>query len=179
MKNKVPFCLGFFALLLSLNILGQDQGKQSIELAQLTVEQKLDRAVRNVTGNYLAGIAYAKSMGKTPEDFGRFYADLFSFAWADIKGKGPESFVQNWYRFLQTDRNSQFVILIASETEIKAKMTVYGISTLRALPDIGVTIDDYVKFCGTWSGILADNAGLDYNQELVGEWIVFTVSVKK
>jgi hypothetical protein len=162
-----------------MKLSGQGQENLKIELVQLTEEQKLDRAVRNVTCNFLTGIAYAKALGNTPEDFGKFYADLFSFAWDNIKGKGPEAFVQNWYRLLQTDKNSQFKIVNASKNEITAQMSVYGLTTFKALPDLGVTLDEYAIFLATWSGIAANNAGLDYYQKLKGDWIEFKVSVKK
>lgn len=58
-------------------------------------------------------------------------------------------------------------------------MTVYGISTFKALPDLGVSLEEYVKFHRTWSSVAAERLGLKYSQELQGEWIVFTVSGMK
>jgi hypothetical protein len=152
---------------------------QIIQLPQLSLEQKLDRSVRNTTGRDIAGIAYAKSLGKTPEDFGKYIGEHTAFFWADIKGKGSVPFVQYWYRFLQTDRNSKMEILSVSEKSVKAKMTVYGEANIKALADLGVTIEEYASFYGKYSETLADYLGLEYKQKFEDGWIVFSVTEKK
>jgi hypothetical protein len=152
---------------------------QIIQLPQLSLEQKLVRSVRNTTGRDIAGIAYAKSMGKTPEDFGRYLGEHTAFFWADIKGKGSVPFVQYWYRFLQTDTNSKMEIISVSEKTVKAKMTVYGETNLKALADLGVTIEEYASFYGKYSETLAEYLGLEYKQKFEDGWIVFSVTEKK
>ena len=152
---------------------------QIIQLPQLSLEQKLDRSVRNTTGRDIAGIAYVKSFGKTPEDFGKYIGEHTAFFWADIKGKGSVPFVQYWYRFLQTDRNSKMEILSVSEKSVKAKMTVYGETNLKSYSDLGVTIEEYASFYGKYSETLADYLGLEYKQKFEDGWIVFSVTEKK
>jgi hypothetical protein len=152
---------------------------QIIQLPQLSLEQKLDRSVRNTTGRDIAGIAYAKSMGKTPEDFGKYIGEHTAFFWADIKGKGSVPFVQYLYRFLQTDRNSKMEILSVSEKSVKAKMTVYGETNIKALADLNVTIEEYASFYGKYLETLADYLGLEYKQKFEDGWIVFSVAEKE
>jgi hypothetical protein len=152
---------------------------QIIQLPQLSLEQKLDRSVRNTTGRDIAGIAYAKSLGKTPEDFGKYIGENTAFFWADIKGKGSVPFVQYWYRFLQTDTNSKMEIISVSEKTVKAKMTVYGETNLKAFADLGVTIEEYASFYGKYSEALAEYLGLEYKQKFEDGWIVFSVIEKK
>ena len=152
---------------------------QIIQLPQLSLEQKLDRSARNTTTRDIVGIAYAKSLGKTPEDFGKYIGEHTAFFWGDIKGKGSVPFVQYWYRFLQTDRNSKMEILSVSEKSVKAKMTVYGETNIKALADLGVTIDEYASFYGKYSETLADYLGLEYKQKYEDGWIVFSVTEKK
>jgi hypothetical protein len=74
-------------------------------------------------------------------------------------------FVQYWYRFLQTDKNSKMEIIIVSEKTVKAKMTVYGETNIKALSDLGVTLEEYANFYGKYSGTLADHLGLKYEQK--------------
>jgi hypothetical protein len=152
---------------------------QIFQLPQLSLEQKLDRSVRNTTGRDIAGIAYAKSLGKTPEDFGKYIGENTAFFWADIKGKGSVPFVQYWYRFLQTDTNSKMEIISVSEKTVKAKMTVYGETNLKAFADLGVTIEEYASFYGKYSEALAEYLGLEYKQKFEDGWIVFSVTEKK
>jgi hypothetical protein len=104
--NKHPHILAYLFIL--CNAHAQDL---KLDLISLTEEQKENLAVRNITGNLLAGIAYAKAMGMTPEDFGKFYGNRFSFAWTNINVKRPKAYVQNLYRLLQTERDFQFEII--------------------------------------------------------------------
>jgi hypothetical protein len=150
-----------------------------IQLPQLTIEQKLDRASRNISSREIVAIAYAKSLGKNAEDFGKFYGDKTAFFWADIKGKGAVPFVQYWYRFLQIDKNSKMEIISVSEKTVKAKMTVYGETNLKSYSDIGVTLEEYASFYGKLAETLADYLGLDYKQKFEDGWIVFSVTEKK
>jgi hypothetical protein len=177
--KRIVIAVCVVVFILSFSILAQEKKEQSIELPQLNLEQKLDRSVRNTISRDIVSIAFAKSMGKTPEDYGKFIGGLTAFFWADIKGKGPVPFVQYWYRFLQTDRYSKMEILSVSKTSVKAKMTVYGETYIRALADLGVTIDEYASYYGKYTEILADSLGLEYKQKLEGDWIVFTVTEKK
>ena len=150
-----------------------------IQLPQLSIEQKLDRASRNISSREIVAIAYAKSLGKSAEDFGKFIGENTAFLWADIKGKGVVPFVQYWYRFLQTDKNSKMEIVSVSEKAIKAKMTVYGETNLKSYSDLGVTLEEYAGFYGEYAETLADYLGLEYKQKFEDGWIVFTVTEKK
>jgi len=152
---------------------------QIIQLPQLSLEQKLERSARNTTTRDIVGIAYAKSLGKTPEEFGKYIGEHTAFFWADIKDKGSVPFVQYWYRFLQTDKNSKMEILSVSEKSVKAKMTVYGETNIKALSDLGVTIEEYASFYGKYSETLAEYLGLEYKQKFEDGWIVFSVTEKK
>jgi hypothetical protein len=171
-----------FLLLCTNGIQAQITGvklDQSIQLPQLSLEQKLERSARNTTTRDIVGIAYAKSLGKTPEDFGRYIGEHTAFFWGDIKGKGSVPFIQYWYRFLQTDRNSKMEILSVSEKSVKARMTVYGETNIKALSDLGVTLEEYANFYGKYSETLADYLGLEYKQKFEDGWIVFSVTEKK
>jgi hypothetical protein len=66
-----------------------------------------------------------------------------------------------------------------SKTSVKAKMTVYGVTHVRAFADLGVTVEEYASYLGKFSEMLADYVGLEYKQILEGDWIVFTVTEKK
>jgi hypothetical protein len=170
-----------FLLLCSIGIQGQTtQTKHSqIELPQLSLEQKLERSSRNTSSREIVAIAYAKSLGKTPEDFGKFIGERTAFFWADIKGKGPVPYVQYWYRYLQTDINSKMEIISVSEKTVKAKMTVYGETNLKSYSDLGVTLEEYARFYGKYAETLADYLGLEFMQKFEDGWIVFTVTDKK
>ena len=50
---------------------------------------------------------------------------------------------------------------------------------LKALADLGVTIEEYASFYGKYSETLADYLGLEYKQKFENGWIVFSVTEKK
>jgi hypothetical protein len=62
---------------------------------------------------------------------------------------------------------------------VKAKMTVYGETNIKALADLGVTTEEYANFYGKYSETLADSLGLEYKQKFEDGWIVFSVTEKK
>jgi hypothetical protein len=173
--------IAVFLLLSSIRIKGQTTqvNLNQIELPQLSIEQKLERSARNTSSREIVAIAYAKSLGKSAEDFGKFIGEKTAFFWADIKGKGAVSFVQYWYRFLQTDKNSKMEIIGVSEKTVKAKMTVYGETNLKSYSDLGITLEEYASFYGKYAETLADYLGLEFKYNFEDGWIVFTVSEKK
>ena len=179
MKRSAWMTIVLVICVLSISLTAQEKEGQKIDFPQLTLEQKLDRAVRNVNGRDLGGIAYAKSLGKTAADFGKFQGQLTAYLWADIKGKGPIPFVQYWSRFVQTDINSHMEVLKATKTSVEARMTVYGEKNLKSLASLGVTAEEYATYYGAMSEALADFLGLDYRQKFENGWMVFSVSDKK
>ena len=154
-------------------------GQMTIDLPQLSVDERLDRAVRNLTGSFLGAIAFAKSMGKSAEDYGQFYGELTWPFWASIKDAGPGPFVQNLARFLRTDPALHVEILEASDTEVKGMATVYGSTHLENFEDLGATVEEYVAYWRSYWGILAERLGLSYEQAFEGSLITFSVARKQ
>ena len=87
MRNKVSvFVLVCLAVsLCASNILVQAE-EQIIDWIQLTVDQKWNRATHNYDLALIYGIAYSKSLGRTPENFGKFVGDLVALKWEGIEG---------------------------------------------------------------------------------------------
>jgi hypothetical protein len=54
----------------------EETSQQRIDWIPLSVDQKWSRATYNYDLALMCGIAYAESMGQTPEDFGRFVGGL-------------------------------------------------------------------------------------------------------
>ena len=154
-----------------------DSGQaMEIKLSALTPEQALNRAVRNTVGRDICAIAYAKSIGRTAADVGRFIGTLTASYWADIEGKGPGAFAQHLHRFLQTDPTLTFEILTSSKTSVTARHNIYGRSVVELLAPIGVTLEEYVCYYGKQFEAVAEYLGLNYKQELATDWILLNVS---
>jgi len=83
---------------------------------------------------------------------------------------------------LQQFRNFKLEILNVSERSIEARMKgfgIYGVDDLEEFSEVGVTVDDYMRFFEKIWEVTADSLGLEYAQEIEGDWTVFTVTEKK
>ncbi|MCX6029174.1 MAG: hypothetical protein NT169_07700 [Chloroflexi bacterium] len=154
--------------------------KKTIELPRLTLEQKWQTAEENLIYFVVSGIAFAKSMGKSPEDFGTFAGVIaVTPSWGKDEGKGPQALVAGISRNKQQFRDFQLEILSESETMVEAKMKGFGENDVRHWLEPGVTVDDYLRFFDRKWIAIADHLGLEYKQRVEGDWIVFTVTEKR
>ncbi|MBI3360977.1 MAG: hypothetical protein HY023_07690 [Chloroflexi bacterium] len=154
-------------------------GNKMIELPQLTIEQKWKTAESNLIYFVVSGIAYAKSRGASPEDFGTFAGNVAVPSWKKHSGKGPQVLVEGISGNKQQFRDFQLEILGASETTIEARMKGFGENDVRDWTEPGVTVDDYIRFFEKKWEAIADSLGLEYKQRVEGDWTVFTVTQKK
>jgi hypothetical protein len=145
-------------------------------LPQLTLEQKWETAESNLIYFVVCGIAYAKSRGASPEEFGAFAGNIAS--WEEARGKGPQALVEGISWNKQQFRNFQMEILSESQSSITARMKGFGEDAIRRRKGSTVTVDDYLRFFEKKWQAIARNLGLEYKQEIAGDWIVFTVSGK-
>ncbi len=151
----------------------------TIDLPQLTVEQKWRTAEGNLIYFIVSGIAYAKSLGNTSDDFGTFAGIIATPYWKQAQGRGPLALVEGISENKQQFRDFQLEILSASEQKIEARMKGFGENDIRDWPEPRVTVDEYFRFFEKKWIAIADYLGLEYNQRAEGDWIVFTVYNKK
>jgi hypothetical protein len=150
-----------------------------VELPQLTLEEKWRKAESNLIYFVVSGIAYAKAKGESPEAYGTFAGEVAAPSWEEVKGEGPRALVEGIAWNKQQFHNFQIEILSESETAIEARMKGFGEDDVREWPEPGVTVDDYARFFEKKWEAIADYLGLEYEQEVEGEWTVFTVADKK
>lgn len=150
-----------------------------VELPQLTLEQKWRTAESNLIYFVVSNIAYAKSKGESPEDFGTFAGDVAAPSWEEDKGKGPQALVEGISWNKQQFHNFQMEILSESETAIEARMKGFGEDTIIERPEPLVTEADYIRFFEKKWEAIASYLELEYKQRSEGDWIVFTVSAKR
>ncbi|MBD3225858.1 MAG: hypothetical protein GF313_14110 [Caldithrix sp.] len=168
-----------FIICLSVNCYSQtseEKEDQKIKLKKLYLEQKLQRSVMNLAAILTCGIAYAKSQGETPEDYGKFVGDILAASWKGSKGKGISAFVKGMYLNFQSDRNCKWEIVNNSENSVTVKMNRFGDETVKYYAYAGVTPQEYDRTMGKLMEAITDYLGFDYEQELEGDQIVFTVS---
>ena len=167
--------------ILSSFIISQEKDVEKIELPQLKIEQKWHVARNNLTALSMAGIAFAKSLGKTPEDFGKFYGELVASTY-ESRVKNVKEFVQlidTFGQIFYSEReNYKIEILNESKNSVDGKMSIPAAYPLKYWTDPGVTVEEYMRYWGKYLAVAAEHTEMEYKQRLEGDWVYFTVSKK-
>ncbi len=124
-------------LIVSGILLAQGNNSPKEELRKLTVEEKLDAAVSNSMSYMIMGISYAKSLGKTPEEFARHSAEMIIPAYQFLRGKRPFDMIDIMNRVQQTDKSFVMEIDESTDSILKGRMTLFGINNVKAARGIG------------------------------------------
>lgn len=168
----------FLILILAGSLLPQDnrgQAEQGIVLPVLKQKGRMNRAIGNLKSFTLTGIAYAKSLGKTPEDYGKFAGELYAPFWTVRKGSVAQ-IVRGIYFNRQMNRNFKLEILSESETSVKARWKEW--IDLKGNTGMGVTGEEYARFLGKIYETISNHLELEWQQEFEDDWLVFTVTIK-
>jgi hypothetical protein len=181
MKNSKIIGTTITFLILSIFVVPQEKNAGKIELPQLKIEQKWHVARNNLTALSMAAIAFAKSLEKTPEDFGEFYAELTASTY-EAGVKSAKEFVQAINvlgQIFYSDREDYKIeILSESEASVEGRMSIPAAYPLKYWTDPGVTVDEYLRYWGKLWAVTAEHCGMEYKQKLEGDWVHFTVSKK-
>jgi hypothetical protein len=182
MRNErmIGVFLAFFVL--SSFPLCQEKNAEKIELPQLKIEQKWHLARNNLTSLSMATIAFAKSLGKTPENFGEFYAELTASTY-EPRVKSVKEFVQALnvlgQIFYSEKEDYKIEILSESEISVEGRMSIPAAYPLKYWSDPGVTVEEYIRYWGKYWAVTAGHIGMEYKQKFEGDWVYFTVSKKE
>lgn len=121
-------------------------------------------------------ILYAKSLGKSPEDIGKFFAERAKKEWgADIKYEDLQNVIVNNFRDI-TPKNG-FTILEEDSDHVVFTSTgmVPNLKKNGTLNE--VTYEEYLKLGETFWAQVGDHAGADFKEEITDQGL--TVSVSK
>ena len=151
--------------------------KQEIELPKLTLEQKWETAESNLLYFIACGITYAKSKGETAADFGTWAGFVACPFWKKNDSITPATLVEGISWNKQQFKDFQMEVLEVNKSMIKGRMRNFG-NKYFVENDFGITEDEYIRFFDKKWVAIAQCIGLDYKQEVDGDWIYFTVSQK-
>lgn len=164
-------------LILSGLILAQEGRTTKDELRKLTTEEKLDVAVSSSMSYMIMGISYAKSLGKTPEEFAEHSAKLVIPAYQFLRGKRPFEMIDIMNRVQQTDKNFVMEINESNDSSLTGRMTLFGVDNIKAARSAGgVTEDDCYRFYNKFVQALSAGIGFDYEYSVKGDWIEFKLT---
>jgi hypothetical protein len=126
--------------------------------------------------NLINSINYAKSLGKSVEDFASFTGDQFKTSWNIASGFNGfvNGILSNWRPIVPMgelkiqERDDNHIIFSASKM----------FTGLKTGPQYNVTYDDYLTFYRVACEKIADYMGAIYKQETTQDGILVTISKK-
>lgn len=127
------------------------------------------------------GIAYAKKMGKTPEEYGRFVGELFAPSWEDTREKkpGPEYFAKFYYSHMSAYPDFEMDVLEVDSDSVRFKHNRPYRSYFENEDMFGVTIDEYEAFMKASNEPISGYLNMNIELELDGDWMVVTMTRKQ
>jgi len=182
MRNKKIVGTILAVFIISSFIISQEKNAEKIELPQMKIEQKWHITRNNLTSSLMATIAFAKSLGKTPEDFGKFYGELTASTYKP-RVQSVKQFVQviNMLGQIFYSEKEEYKIEMLSESEIsvEGRMSIPAAYPLKYWTEPGVTIEEYLHYWGKYWAVTAEHIGMEYKQKFEEDWVYFTVSKKE
>ncbi len=149
----------------------------SIELPQLTLQQKWETAEGNLIYFIVCGISYAKAHGQTAEDFGAWAGQVAAPLWHELEEGGPRALAAGISYNKQQFHDFQMEVLDVSQSQVRARMKCFGEDAIRTDPAFKIiSVDDYLRFFEKKWAAIADFWGMKYEQHAEEGWVVFTVT---
>ena len=143
---------------------------QDIQLAEYTPQERWERAASQVSVSFVAGIAYAKSMGQSVEAYAGAVADLFAPGWGE-PGSGSLGIVRGMQRNFLLWPNCEFEIVEQSEKSVTVRATrPWAVYFGEDQVWYGVTLNEYEKLYQVFNARLSEHLGLGYEGWVEEGW---------
>ncbi len=154
---------------------------QRLELAELSLEQRLLRMSQLTVSAWVGAIECAKAMSQTPEELAEFWGEMYAPGWEGRRQQGPAGMLQAYHYNLASPALAVVEVIGGPGDSITARMnrpyiTHYFGDDREAY---GVTVDEYERVVQIISQIIADHLDLKFEQRVEGDWIVFTIARKE
>lgn len=121
MKHRLITNLIIIFVLILNAAYSQEKDSSKIKLTKAPIENTASYAVWRTDFYICTGIAYAKSVGKSPDDFMNFVAKTHGETLKSMKGKGLEPLVSLLHFVVTNYPNGTFEIISESEKTVKVK----------------------------------------------------------
>lgn len=169
----------FIATVLFTVGIASAQEKVLPQLRQFTPEQRWSRLSDNCDYLTFAAIAHAKSLNRTSDDMGQFFAKTFAPSWGKPNSGNPMSVFRGLrYNYIAYPA-AKFELLDSLESKVAGRYNRWYLPLFKDTPtQFGVSLDE---FEGVWRAVnrgIAEYLGLAYEDHVQGEWVEFSLSKK-
>jgi len=172
------FSILTLTLILSVNIaFAQEADSSRFNLTKAPVERTARYAVWRTDFYICTGIAYAKSVGQTTDDFTKFVADTHVKTLNSLKGKGLEPIVELINFVITNYPNGTFEIVSESQTKIKAKTNRPYIRYFNNGYMVGVTVDEFERCQMGHLQLMLKSLGIEFDYNVVGDYMELTLTL--
>lgn len=166
--------LSLFVTCLFLFNLSYAQDKLSVP--ELTEQQKQEVLYNHVISYAASGVSYAKSLGKSPEEYGRYVGSLFTPFWDPAAGL--QGFAgQIMFIMAGIHPANEMNIVAQDEKSIKVRLKNVDMPFKQG-PMLGVSYEEFLEFSNGLLIVLADFMKLDFSQRMVDGWYEFSIVSK-
>ncbi len=155
----------------------QQPTAQKIELNPPTVETTASYAVWRTDYYICTGIAYAKSLGKTVDDFAQFVGNNHSLE--ILRGKGLEPVVKLLNFVVRNYKNGTFEIIAESDSSVAMRSNRPYAPYFTGGSMLGVSLDEFERCLWEHIVISTSRIGLDFRYKIQGDQITSTLSIGK
>ncbi len=177
MKITKRFIITFSFLMFTSFAFSQEKVVQKIQLATFTIEETANYAVYRTDFYICTGISYAKSLGKTVDDFASFVGNAHSLE--SMRGKGLEPPVQLLNFVIKNYKNGNFEILSETDSLVTMKSNRPYAEYFNNGPMLGVTLEEFERCLWPHIVILFDRINLDFVYHIEGDSIMSSLSIRE
>ena len=175
--RRASFCLTLLPFLSITLAISQDRPNPTIQLTDAPIERKLNYAVWRTDYYICTGIAYAKSIGKTPDDFAAFVASQHSLGSSRDKGLAPV--VRLLHFMIENYNNGRFDVISESDSAVTMRNNRPYAVFFKDGPVLGVTLEEFETFLWKHIAIMADRIGFDFVYHVEGKYLTSILSMRK
>jgi hypothetical protein len=174
MKNKLALLLTLLFLLIGKQGFSQETQNSKIKLTDRTVESKRSWAVWRTDYYICTGIAYAKSLGMTANDFTIFVGSKHNIS--SPNDSSIAAVVRTLHMLITSYPKDQFEILNESNSSVAMKWNRPYSSTFEQGPVLGVTIDEFESFLYGHAIIMTKRKGIDFKYDIKSDTVFATLT---
>lgn len=178
MKTLTKLSFAFIYFVFASSVFSQSQTYQKIQLNDWnSVLSKANWAIWRTDFYICTGIAYAKTLGKTTDDFAQFVG--YAHSWNAINDKDLPAAVQIIYGLIRLYEDGKLEILSESDTLVTMKSNRPYKPYFNDGDMLGVTIDEFERCLWGHIAILAERKGLDFKYKIKDDEIISSLEIKK
>lgn len=145
---------------------------QDLSVPLLTDNQKEEVLFQHVMAYATTGIAFAKSKGVTPEEYGIFIGKAFTGFW-DPSAGFPIFAAQMMYILAGLYPENQMEIVEQDANMVQFRLKNVDLS-FRAGPMFGISYQEFLDCSAGIISTLADHMGVNFSHKMDGEWYEVT-----